>query len=53
MLIVTYALFIVFQLFTHKRIFVGESHGSVERPSSTLWAAVSVLFGVTGTILTP
>jgi Ca2+/H+ antiporter len=48
MLIVTYALFIVFQLFTHKNIFIGESHGHTEKPSSTFYAAVSVLFGVTG-----
>lgn len=49
MLIITYALFIVFQLFTHKKLFVGESH-EVERPSSTFWAAICVLTGVTGNL---
>ena len=50
MLILTYVMFIVFQLFTHKKLFIGESHEQ-EKPSSTFWAAVTVLVGVTGTFL--
>jgi Ca2+:H+ antiporter len=49
-LIITYATFIVFQLFTHKKLFLGEHH-EVERPSSTFWAAIAVLVSVTGTFL--
>lgn len=48
-LIITYITFIVFQLFTHKKLFAGEAH-EAERPSSTFWAAISVLVCVTGTL---